>query len=390
MNLRLIYLHRNLTRNVRRSLLTCAAVGLPIMIYVLSMSVVHGVDKFLDNSAKQLRIVVTQKTSIVNPLPEGHRKKIEVLDESKQRLTAVCGVQWIGGQRENDPTPLSVMAADPDSFVSAMPEYELTQTEIDAWQKDRQAIIIGSGPAGQLGWKVGDRISIVPTLPPYRAMEFHVISTAPKAPDNQSIFFRKDYLNEELKKDGFPEGQVSFFFVKCATKKDLDEFREKIDAAFAGSLDETRSLDEKTFMNEFIAQQFDLPKNLAILSGLTVFVAIMAAMNTMSMNFRDRIAEMATLKSLGFSGGFAFSLIQTESLLLCSLGGIIGAIVPFVIFTYTPARDFQVPLIQTLVVEWVTCLKALGIAVFIGLVAGVWPSWMALRMHVVRALRNLE
>lgn len=84
MNLRLIYLQRNLTRNVRRSLLTCAAVGLPIMIYVLSMSVVHGVDKFLDNSAKQLRIVVTQKTSIVNPLPEGHRKKIEVLDESKQ------------------------------------------------------------------------------------------------------------------------------------------------------------------------------------------------------------------------------------------------------------------------------------------------------------------
>lgn len=390
MNLRLIYLYRNLTRNVRRTLLTCAAVGLPIMIYVLSMSVVHGVDKFLENSAKQLRIVVTQKTSIVNPLPAGHRRKIEGLDPTKQRLTAVCGVQWIGGQRANDPTPLSLMAADHDSFIPAMPEYQLTPTEIEAWQKDRQAIIVGSGPAGQMGWKVGDRISIVPTLPPYRAMEFHVVSTAPDAPDNQSIFFRMDYLDEELKKDGFQQGQVSFFFAKCASKRDLDDYRQLIDTTFAGSPDETRSLDEKTFMNEFIAQQFDLPRNLAILSGLTVFVAIMAAMNTMSMNFRDRIAEMATLKSLGFSGGFAFSLIQTESLLLCSLGGLIGAMVPFILFTFTPVRDFQVPLIQTLVVEMNTCLKALGIAVFIGVVAGLWPSWLAMRMHVVRALRNLE
>ena len=53
--LRLIYLYRNLTRNLRRTLLTCAAVALPIMIYVLSMSVVDGVKRFLDNSAQKRR-----------------------------------------------------------------------------------------------------------------------------------------------------------------------------------------------------------------------------------------------------------------------------------------------------------------------------------------------
>ena len=38
--LRLIYLYRNLTRNMLRTLLTCAAVALPIMIYVLSTAVI--------------------------------------------------------------------------------------------------------------------------------------------------------------------------------------------------------------------------------------------------------------------------------------------------------------------------------------------------------------
>jgi putative ABC transport system permease protein len=390
LDLRLIYLHRNLTRNVRRTVLTCAAVALPIMIYVLSMAVVDGLNQFLENSVKQLRLIVTQKTSIINPLPEGHRRKIEAMDPTKTRITAVCGVRWIGGKRENDPTPLSVMAADPEAFVAAVPEYNLTQQEIDAWIRDRQAVIVGRKAAGQMGWKVGDRINIVPTLPPYRAMEFHVVSTAPLATDPQSIFFRRDYLDEELKKDGFLEGLVSFYFVKCAGKGDLDYYRQEIDRFFAGTLDETRSLDEKTFMSEFIAQNFDIPRNLTILSALTVFVAILAAMNTMSMNFRDRIAEFATLKSLGFSGFFTFAIVQFESLLLCAIGGLIGAMIPFITFTYTPAKDWQVPIIQTLMIPMVTCYKSMGIAIFIGLLAAIWPSWLAFRMHVVQALRNLE
>jgi cytosine/uracil/thiamine/allantoin permease len=56
-----------------------------------------------------------------------------------------------------------------------------------------------------------------------------------------------------------------------------DHFRVAIDQLFANSPDATRTQDEKTFINEFVKQQFDLPRNLMILASLTVFVAIMAA-----------------------------------------------------------------------------------------------------------------
>lgn len=388
--LRLIYLYRNITRNPLRTLLTCAAVGLPIMIYVLSMAVVDGVNRFLDNSAKQLRLAVTHKTSMINPLPEGYRRKIESLDPGQTRLLSVCGLRWIGGKIERDPRPLSTLGADVDTFLSTFPEYQLTKEEHDAWLRDRQAIVVGSATAGQFGWKVGDRITIRPSLPPYDPVEFHVISTAPKAQDPLTCWCRRDYMEEKSKEAGLPLGQVGFFFVKCATQADLDHFRVAIDELFARSSDETKTQDEKAFMNEFVTQQFNLPRNLTILSAVTVFVAIMAAANTMSMSFRDRISEIATLKSMGFGGGFAFTQIQAESLLLCAIGGLIGALGPYIAFTYTPLKDYQVPIILYLEIRPAVCLQAIAISFGIGLIAAIWPSWAAMRLKVVAAMRSLE
>lgn len=389
MNLRLLYLVRNLSRNPLRTILTCMAVALPIVIFVLSMSVVDGINLFLDNSAKQLRLAITQKTSIVNPLPAGHRAKIEALDPTHTRLTAVCSMRYIGGQREDDQTPLSTLAVDHDTFVAAFPEHQLTQDEIDAWHRDRRAIMVGRGTAADMGWKVGDRIFIFPSIPPYQEIEFNVVSTLPNATDIVTNWCRRDYFEEILKEAGASGGMVTFFFVKCASQADLDHFRQEIDRLFKGSPDETRTQDEKTFMNEFITQQFDLPRNLTLLSALTVFVAVMAAANTMSMNFRDRINEFATLKSLGFGGGFAFALIQTESLLLCTIGGLVGALGPFVAFNFTALKNMTIPLIQTLEVTVPTCAKAMIIAIGIGLLAALWPAWLAFRLKVISALRDM-
>ncbi len=390
--LRLTYVYRNLTRNTRRSIMTSAAVALPIIIFVLSTAVIDGITRFLDNSAKQLRLAITQKTSIVNPLPEGHRRKIESLDPTGTRILAVCGMRWIGGQRENDPMPLSTLGVDHDTFVEAFPEHRLTKEEIDAWLRDRQALMVGRNTATQLGWKVGQRVTIMPSVPPYTPIEFHVVSTMEQAEDVVTLWFRRDYFEEILKREGkeYPEGLVSFYFVKCGSKADMDYFRQEIDRMFAGTLDETKTSDEKTFMNEFITQQFDLPRNLTILSAMTVFVAVIAAMNAMSMNVRDRISEIATLKALGFSGLFALALILAESLLICGLGGLAGSLGPYVAFTYTPLRKINIPVIQTFEIPFTMCIKSVLVALGIGLLAGAWPSWLALRMKVVAALRNLE
>lgn len=392
MPLRLIYLYRNLTRNKQRTLLTCAAVALPMIIFVLSTAVVTGVQAFLDNSAKQLRLAVTHKASIINPLPEGHGRKIRSLDPTGTRLRAACGMRWIGGKIQNDTRPVSTLAVDAEEFLAAFDDFHLTDEEKAAWLRDRQAIIVGRGTAAQFGWKVGDRITIRSSVPPYSQLEFHVVSTAERATDPNTNWCHRSYYDEDLKKNlpDAPLGLVSFFFVKCGSKADLDFFRVEIDKLFAKSTDETKTQDEKAFMNEFITQQFDLPRNLTILSIVTVFVAVMAATNTMTMNFRDRFNEYATLKALGFGGGYVFAMIEAESLGLCVIGGIIGALIPYVAFMHTPLGNYQVPFIQHLYIRPNVCINAVLISFAIGLTAAIWPAVQALRMKVVSALRNLE
>ncbi len=395
--LKLTYLYRNLTRNMLRTVLTCAAVALPIMIYVLSSAVIDGLNRFLDNAAKQLRLVVVHKTSIINPLPKGYGTKIESLDPSHSRITSVCGMRWIGGKIQNQPQPLSTLAAQHDTLVATFPDMKLTDEEVEVWNRDRRAIIVGDATARQLGWKKGDRITINPSVPPYSPMEFNVISTAPNATDKITNFCRLDYLEEVLKEQiktnvpGWtPDGWVSFIFVKCASKVDLDHFRIAIDELFARSGDETKTQDEKSFMMDFINQIFNLPQNLKILSAVTIFVAVMAAANTMSMNIRDRLNEFATLKSMGFRSATLFGIIQSESLFLCAIGGAIGAAAPYIAFNHTPLRNYPVPLIQNLEIHPPVCLWSLLIAMAIGLLAAAWPAWSAAKLHVVTALRNLE
>lgn len=390
MKLRLLYLYRNLTRNPLRSSLTCAAVALPIMIFVLSTGVIDGIERFLDNSSKQLRLAVTHKSSIVNPLPLGHRAKIESLDPTHQRLLSVCGMHWLGGKIENDPRVLSTVAVEQDTFAATYPEYLHKPEELAAWQRDRQALIVGRGTAGQSGWKVGDQVTIRSSVPPYNALQYHIVSTAEEAVDPVTNFCRLDYVEEESKKLGAMTGHVSFFFVKCASKADVEYYRKAIDALFANSPDETLTQDEKAFMNQFVTQQFNLPRNLSLLAAVTVFVAIMAAMNTMSMSFRDRLTEYATLKAMGFGRGIVFVLVQSESLLLCGIGGLIGALGPYIAFTFTPLADVNVPIIQKLVIHPLVCAEAVGVSLLIGLLAAVWPSWAAARMRVVDAWRALE
>ncbi len=389
MDLRLAYLIRNLTRNPLRAALTCLAIGLPIMILVLSIAVVAGIERFLDNSATLLRLAVTNRTSIVNPLPEGHRRKIEALDPDRTRITSVCGLHWIGGKVPNDSRPLSTIGADMDTFIATFPDYAFDEEAARRWQTDRAAFVAGAATAQQFGWKVGDRITIKPSVPPYGEFEFHVIAIGDNAADKITNFFRRDYYEELIEGTGVQQGWISFYFVKCATKADLDYFTLAIDRAFAGSSDETLTQDEKTFMNQFISQQFDLPTNVTILAVVTVFVAIMAAANTMSMNFRDRIGEYAAMKAMGFSGATVCGFVVAESIILCAVGGLVGVAVPWYAFTHTPLREVTIPLVQYLDIPFEVCRTGFLIALGVGLVAGLWPALLAVRLKVVHALRNL-
>ena len=119
-----------------------------------------------------------------------------------------------------------------------------------------------------------------------------------------------------------------------------------------------------------------------------VAVIIMAVMaNTMAMTARERGTEYATLKALGFGGGFVALLIFGESLLIAAIGGVAG-----IALTFPLANAFREALGTFFPIFYVsdeTVGLQLGAALVVGVVAAVFPAWRASRLPVVEGLRAI-
>ncbi len=87
---------------------------------------------------------------------------------------------------------------------------------------------------------------------------------------------------------------------------------------------ETLTETEKAFQLGFVSMSEAILVAIKAVS-LVIVVIIMAVMaNTMTMTARERLAEYATLKALGFSPGFVVKLLFGESLVIALIGGGLG------------------------------------------------------------------
>ena len=118
--------------------------------------------------------------------------------------------------------------------------------------------------------------------------------------------------------------------------------------------------------------------------GAVVFTLLLLTGNTMAQAVRERVPELAVLKTLGFKDGTVLGLVMTESVLLIVLGGLIGLGLSAVIMPGVAAASggvLQLPNVPTQ-----TWLVGLVLMVLIGLVVGLLPALRAKRLKIVDAL----
>jgi putative ABC transport system permease protein len=117
-------------------------------------------------------------------------------------------------------------------------------------------------------------------------------------------------------------------------------------------------------------------------------VIIMAVMaNTMAMTARERLAEYATLKALGFPPSFVVRLLFGESLLIAVLGGLLGMALTLPLAAgFAGATSSLFPVFR---VSETTLLLQLVVALFVGAVAAAWPAFTMSRISIVSGLRHV-
>jgi putative ABC transport system permease protein len=177
------------------------------------------------------------------------------------------------------------------------------------------------------------------------------------------------------------------FIVQLADPGEAAEVSAAIDATFRNSLAETLTETEKAFQLSFVAMTEAILAAIQAVS-FVVIVIIMAVMaNTMAMTARERGAEYATLKALGFSSGFVALLIFAESIGIALIGGFVGIVVTFP-FAHAFAERMGT-LFPIFFVSEETVLMQVVAAIVVGVVAAALPAWRTARMKVVDGLRTV-
>jgi putative ABC transport system permease protein len=111
-----------------------------------------------------------------------------------------------------------------------------------------------------------------------------------------------------------------------------------------------------------------------------MFTLLFLTANTMMQSVRERIPELAVLKTLGFTGGKVSVLVLIESLMLCLFAAVVGLILSAGAMKAVGAVLGPAKLPGTVVVA------GLAIAVLLAAISGLPPALRAQRLNIVDAL----
>ena len=104
----------------------------------------------------------------------------------------------------------------------------------------------------------------------------------------------------------------------------------------------------------------------------------------MAQAVRERIPELAVLKTIGFSNRSILLLVLAESIALIVLGGAVGlALAAVAVRALTVSLGGSLPMLPVAGAAW---LRGLALMLLIGLIVGALPARRGMRLRIVDAL----
>ena len=116
------------------------------------------------------------------------------------------------------------------------------------------------------------------------------------------------------------------------------------------------------------------------------FTIVLLTGNTALQSFRERVPELAVLKTLGFTDTAVGTLVLCEALLLCVTGAALG--IALALLLEPGINSNLVTIVGRFDMTWQSVLIAMALALAIGIGIGLPPAWAARRLTIVDALRG--
>ena len=367
-----------------RTLLTIGSVAIAFLLYGMLEAFRHALLGGVEMAGAD-RLMTMHKVSFIQPLPRSYLNRIRGIDG----VRVAVSMGWFGGYYQNARNVIVVQVVDHETMLDVYPEIMVSARERQAWLGERTGALVGRALASANDWKIGDHIPMRSNI--YRKADGGdtwdlVVSGIYDMKDNgdtSGLFFRYDYFNESLQ---FGRDRAGWVVMRIRDPARMAQIARQIDAMFANSNTETKTSDERAFMQAFINQFGNIGAIITAIVSAVFFTMLLVTANTMAQAIRERTAELAVMKTLGFTGRQMLTLVLTESVLVTSLGGTMGLVLATVVVNGARASLQQyLPMLNMTASAY---LSAVVLILLLGLLSGVVPAWQAWRLNIVTALRR--
>ena len=374
-----------LFRKKTRTTLTLLSIVVAFALFGLLQAVEVAFESGAD-AADAKRLLTTARYSIIEPLPMAYQRRIEQVPG----VVGVAFADWFGAKYQNESNAFPVFAVDPARYLDMYPEFTVAREHRETFVKTRTGALAGQRLVDRFGWKVGQKLPISSEIHPKTdgsmSWEFDLVGIIdaddPAVRGNTDMVLINVAYFDEARQSG--RGKTGWYIVRIAESGQARAISAGIDALFMNSPDETKTQPEKEFALGFAKQIGDIGALVTRILIAVFFTILILTGNTMAQSIRERIPELAILKTLGFSDLKITALVLAEAVLLLVLGGGIGmgaavAAMPGL----NGATGGRFP---PLFVGPDTWLLAAAIAGLVALGVGLPPALRARRLKIVDAL----
>ena len=197
------------------------------------------------------------------------------------------------------------------------------------------------------------------------------------------------WIDADTAQSAFGRGGYSSILVALESAEALPAFQAALKA------DTRLNVDAEAQSAYYARQSGGSTMMIRILTNVVSIVmalgAIFAALNTMYASVSTRTTEIATLRAIGFGPLPVVASVLVESMLLALAGGLIGALIAWLLFNNYAVTTLGAGFTQVVFNFQVTpaLLKSgISLALVIGFIGGLLPALRAARMPVTVALRE--
>ncbi len=375
------FVFANLLRKKTRTVLTL----LSVMTAFLLFGLLQAVNVLFSAGADFVgatRLVTQARVSFTQPLPMRLLPQIEAVPG----VDKVMWQQWFGAVWQEN-TQLIFFAADPARLRNVYPEYVMPDQLWTAFEETRTGMIVGRNLANQYGWKIGEKVPIASNIFPQKngskAWTFDLVGIYDGKDEEWQRNTNVGWINYAYfdEANQFGSGFAGTYTLKLSDPDQAQQVAQAIDARFENSPDETKTQTEKDFNLGFFKQIGDIGLIVRWILFAVFFTLLLVVGNTIAQSVRERIPELAILKTLGFTNGNILGFVLAEAAAICVIGGLIGlGLATLVGIKIGSGGNFPLAVDHRV---WITGVLAI---IGLSLAVGVLPALRASRLSIIDAL----